>query len=218
MLMSEAELRRRVQANSGCVNDRDWRGQTPLYVAVWYLKSLPLIVWLLDEKGADVNGRSHYGETPLHRTASLDVLDALLERGADPTLRSNFGWSLLMYHASFGRACLVKRLLQDPRVRASVDMQISDGRTALHFACNFPSREPVAPLVHLLLEAGANPTVPNNEGQPPLALLQQHKPSHHTSIALLEQAAWATPKRPRSLSRPVASSSPPGATSWRRPA
>ena len=164
LLMSEAELRRWVQANPGGVNDRDRSGRTPLSVAACHLaawrKSLSLTTWLLDEKGADVNGKSQYGNTPLHRAASLDILNALLDRGADPTFRSNVGWSPLMYHASFGRACLVKRLLQDPRVRASVDMQISDGRTALHFACNFPSREPVAPLVHLLLEAGANPYRP----------------------------------------------------------
>ena len=188
LLMNEAELREWVQANPGRVNDRDRRGYTPLHVAAWHLKTLSLTTWLLDEKGADVNGKRQYGETPLHRAASLDVLDALMDRGADPTLRSNVGWSPLMYHTFKGKTDRVKRLLQDPRVRASVDVQGYNDWTALHFACDSLSQESVAPLVHLLLEAGANPTVPNNKGQPPLALLQQHNLSYHTAIALLEQA------------------------------
>jgi ankyrin repeat protein len=44
-----------------------------------------LILWLVNEKGADVNARNWRGSTPLHNARSLDVLDALLNRGADPT-------------------------------------------------------------------------------------------------------------------------------------
>jgi ankyrin repeat protein len=107
-----------------------------------------------------VNGKSQYGNTPLHRAASLDILNALLERAADPTIQTNVGWSPLMDYTIWDRTDLVKRMLQDPRVRASIDVQNRDGDTALHFACHFASRESVAPLVHLLLEAGANPYRP----------------------------------------------------------
>jgi ankyrin repeat protein len=140
-----AALRQWVEANPGRVNDRDRSGRTPLYVAACDLKSLSLTTWLLDEKGADVNGKSQYGNTPLHRAASLDILNALLERAADPTIQTNVGWSPLMDYTIWDRTDLVKRMLQDPRVRASIDVQNRDCDTALHFACHFASRESVAP-------------------------------------------------------------------------
>jgi len=88
LFMTEAQLRQWVDANPGRVNDldRDEDGITPLYAAVFYLESLPLVLWLLDERGADVNGRLDGWETPLHVACSLDVLNVLLDRGADPTL------------------------------------------------------------------------------------------------------------------------------------
>ena len=54
--MNEVQLRHWVEANPGLVNDRDDGGCTPLYVAACGIKSLALTVWLVDEKGADVNG------------------------------------------------------------------------------------------------------------------------------------------------------------------
>ena len=54
--MSEAGLRQWVEANPGRVNDRDSEGLTPLIAAASIKESLSLVVWLLDEKGADVNG------------------------------------------------------------------------------------------------------------------------------------------------------------------
>ena len=83
---TEAQLRQWVDANPSRVNDLDERGVTPLYAAVYHMKSLPLVLWLLDEKGADVNTRVTVGQTPLHALYSLDILNVLLDRGADPTL------------------------------------------------------------------------------------------------------------------------------------
>lgn len=68
--MSERKLRRWVEANPGRVNDEDMNPSThytPLFVAVAFHESLALALWLLDEKGADVN------------------------RGADPTRRTSRG-------------------------------------------------------------------------------------------------------------------------------
>ena len=58
---------------------------TPLLVAVYILKSLPLTVWLLDEKGADAIATFHQGGTALYGSRSLATLTALLDRGADST-------------------------------------------------------------------------------------------------------------------------------------
>jgi len=68
--MRDFQLRNRVEANPGCVNDRDADGWTPLYSAVTIHKDyartytpLQLALWLMDEKGADVNTKSVRGET-----------------------------------------------------------------------------------------------------------------------------------------------------------
>lgn len=109
-----------MEANPGRVNDRDSIGRTALYSAVWYKESLSLIVRLLDDKGTDVNGTDTDGHTPLHAAQSLDVLNALLDHGADPTLVTTDGWSVLMHCAMRGEHDSVARLLEAPHVRATV--------------------------------------------------------------------------------------------------
>ena len=113
--MTKAELRQWVETNPGRVNEWDEDGITPLYAAVYHLNSLPLVLWLLDEKGADVNKRIYNGQISLHAVHSLDILNALLDRGADPTLLRDEGFSPLMQHANYGRIDMVARLLKDPR-------------------------------------------------------------------------------------------------------
>jgi hypothetical protein len=183
--LNEAELRQWVEANPGRVNDRDKGGYTPLIVAVCYIKSLPLTVWLLDEKGADVNATSLCGYTPLHMAPSLDILAALLNRGADPTLLTDNGSTSLMGQAVHGNVDNVARLLQDPRVRATVNVQNSSGNTALHVACD--NKATAISILSLLLQAGSDPALTNNKGHTPLTYLRIHRPSHHAAIALLEQ-------------------------------
>ena len=93
---NEAELRQWVEANPERVNDCDVDGRPPLFVAACVLQTLPLTVWLLDEKGADVNGTTVHGGPPLHVATSLDILSALLDRGANPTVRIFLGRTPLM--------------------------------------------------------------------------------------------------------------------------
>ena len=152
------------------------------------IKGLSLVVWLLDEMGADVNATTRYGETPIHHASSLDILTALLDRGADPTLRNGYsGWNSLMLQVRHGIVENVARLLQDPGVRASVNVQDIGGETALHHACRF-AYEPVATsILNLLLQAGSDPNLTNYDGQTSLALLRYRHPSHLAAIALLEQ-------------------------------
>jgi hypothetical protein len=166
-------------------------GDTPLYVAALNKEGLALVVGLLDEKGADVNGTRRDGSSALHVAASLDILIALLDRGADPTRVNQRTRSPLMQQAFYGTADVVVRLLQDPRVRATVNMQNLDGNTALHLACwnNRVAHEETASKVQSLLEADANPTIAGNDGMTLMDYLRQHRPDHHAAIALLEQTS-----------------------------
>lgn len=63
--MDETALRMYEEANPDRVNDVDSRRQTPLWVAAIRLSNLKLVKWLVDVKGADVNGRVLGGQTVL---------------------------------------------------------------------------------------------------------------------------------------------------------
>lgn len=165
-VMSKAEMREWVEANPERVNDRDSEDETPLFAAVshreecfpskGWLKLAPsehwlsLVVWLLDEKGADVDVTGRRGESALYHAATFDMLTALLDRGAHPTIANNGGRLPLMRHAFRGSADMVARLVHDRRVRATVNLQDEQGRTALHQAAQTFERED-APLKLLAL-------------------------------------------------------------------
>ena len=195
----EMELRQWVEANPEHVNGRDMEGYTPLYTASCYMESLPLTEWLLDEKGADVNDKLRGGFTSLHGALSHDILNALLDRRADPTLRNGrYERSAFMVQAGRRDVKLMARLLQDLRVRASIDMRDWYGYTALHLACcsriNCADEDLATSAVHTLLQAGANPTTISKDGETALAVLRKTYPAYDTTIALLGQALDDTEK------------------------
>jgi hypothetical protein len=68
--MTEAQLRQWVEANPGWVNDRDEVGRTHLVAAAMEKEGLPLVVWLLDKQGADMNATTGTGKSALHSLAS----------------------------------------------------------------------------------------------------------------------------------------------------
>ena len=116
--LSEAKMRQWGERHPHLVNDKDELGMTtPLYIAVNVEESLPLTLFLLDEKGADVNAWSRDGKTPLHVTHKLPILNALLERGADVTLKDGAGMTPLHDMLIDQKdITLLSRLLQDRRV------------------------------------------------------------------------------------------------------
>jgi len=180
--MTEAGLTQWVTANPGQVNDRDTEGETPLYVAA----PLSLVLWLLDDKGADVNILTRGSRIALHGARSPDIFNALLDRGADLTLRDRYGWTTLTLQVYHRNVESVACLLQDPRVRSTVNFHDNEGRTALHAACMYNGC--VHSIVRLLLQAGADPAITGNGGLTPLTYLRQYQPSYHTTMTPLEQA------------------------------
>ena len=144
-------------------------------------------MWLLDEEGGDVNGTTPLGSTPLHYPGSLDILTALMDRGANPTLSDNRGWTPLMGQACRGKPDNVGRLLEDPRVRAAIDVLDEIGFTSLHWACIRFEEDFATSIILLLLQAGGNPAITNNRGETPTTLIRHHHPTRLITIALLEQ-------------------------------
>jgi len=90
---------RPTDANPTRVDDCDAGGITPLYTAV-NQNNMALVLWLLEEKGANVNNKSYWGHAPLHAplhdAVFLEILTALLDRGADPTVLNKKHQSALM--------------------------------------------------------------------------------------------------------------------------
>lgn len=155
--MSEVTLQQWVDNHPGRINDEDAEGYTPLNAAISRLNSLPLTLYLLDEKDADIHHRSTNGCTPIQKAKSVDIITALLQRGADPSTVDDCGYSALMGRAAFNDLFGVKRLLEDARVRATIDEQDRCGRSALQYAIYIGPEATINPIVSLLLQAGANP-------------------------------------------------------------
>jgi len=186
-------------------------GHTLMFVLVHVRRLLRPILWLLDEKGADVNATTSGGLTGLHMASSPDIATGLLDRGADPTILSDDGCSPLMIQAMYGKADVVARLLQDMRVRATVNLQHVGGTSALHMcACDDMDESSRLATIQFLLKAGAISNLTNAAGMTPLECVQHYYPTHTNTIALSNKPQ--TLKRPGLSSRPAVSSSMPLAT------
>ncbi len=97
-------VRALLDKNPSLIHDRDCLKNEPLHAACW-AKHLPVVSLLL-ERGADVNARGDFGETPLHYAIRDDGADSnaivslLLQSGADieakdERLQQNaLGWAL----------------------------------------------------------------------------------------------------------------------------
>ena len=115
----------------------------------------------LIELGADAKRGDHVQQQPIHVAKSLEIIQALVERGgADVNAMSGCGeWPLKLA----AEANDVQRMAWLLQHGADVE-RTSTGETALHAAVREDSRE----AVNLLLAAGANPNQQDVDGWTPL--------------------------------------------------
>ena len=122
----------------------------------------PEIIRLLIQHGAKVNPETKYSDlTPLHMAAWLgyqNLVDVLLEHGADPNAEDREKTTPLHQAAFFGRTEIVKKLLAKG---AGVNFADERGNTPLHYAAFMGYPE----IAKLLLEAGADVRVTNERYQ-----------------------------------------------------
>lgn len=144
----------------------DWQdkvGDTPLHRAVEFHHAT--ISKLLLREGADPNIRDHGGASPLHiasRTGREDIVADLLEAGANTELLTVENYSPLHVAVAENRMNVVHLLLN---ARASTEHRdaIHD-QTALSSSC----RNCLAPMVRVLVEAGADVESRSWDGLTPL--------------------------------------------------
>ena len=127
------------------------------------------------------------GATPLLRAAKsgdIEIVQLLVAAGADPTHTMPNGSTALMYAAGLGwrngspiapsfdqgseeEAIETLRLLLE--LGLDINAQNADGNTALHAAITGRGSEAI---IRFLIEAGADPTIPNNRNETALALAE----------------------------------------------
>jgi ankyrin repeat protein len=141
------------------------------------------LVRLLLDRGVDVNiASSESGATPLHNACGTRLADyypgqqtnieatirLLLERGADPTLTSEYGYTPLHNAAIPGDDIAVRLLLATGRI--DLDARDHEGRTPLHVAAHHGRLD----AARLLVDAGAAVNARDASHHTPLGWAMTH--------------------------------------------
>jgi ankyrin repeat protein len=164
-------IRQGADVNAVCYssNREKW---TPLLFATLDPDRNASLISELIAAGAGVNVRTAEGITPLIHTAaygrSSDVVHELVFAGADVNAESKQegrrGWTPLLYALAspYRNLAIVRELVLG---RAEVNVAMSNGSTPLLLAVSF---EDDPAFVQLLLDAGADATTRDKEGNSPL--------------------------------------------------
>jgi uncharacterized protein len=161
-----AEVQRLVGHDPGLLTARDVLRGTPWIVAS-VCGHVGVVRWLLDQ-GAAIDERNESGDTAFFLSCCqghFPVVRLLLQRGADPTIASDYaGETPLMRASSEGSLETVRLLLDDPRGRMSTNHRDVGGGTALGGACYMGH----GGVVRALLGSGADHRIADNHGFTPM--------------------------------------------------
>ncbi|XP_052439920.1 histone-lysine N-methyltransferase EHMT2 isoform X3 [Carassius gibelio] len=157
--------------SGACVYHAEEDGSTGLHHAA-KLGNLEVLMLLLSTGQVDLNAQDSGGWTPIIWAAEhrhIDVIRALLNRGADVTLRDK-EMNVCLHWASFaGSAEIAELVLNAGCPLSSVNLH---GDTPLHIA----AREGFIDCVTLFLSRGADIDIMNKEGDTPLSLARCDTP------------------------------------------
>ena len=166
-------------------NTRDAKGQPGLYLAARD-QSMKAATALMAWRKIDVEARTVSDESPLMIAAlngTNDLAQQLIAKGADV---NKTGWAPLHYAATRGHLQMISLLLDK---YAYIDAASPNGTTPLMMAAFYGT----PPAVKLLLDAGADPLVRNNQGLTAIDFAQKN--SRAESAELI--AASVRAKQPR---------------------
>ncbi|KAJ8131634.1 hypothetical protein O1611_g1991 [Lasiodiplodia mahajangana] len=118
-------------------NLKDTRGWTPLHYAARSLANTIAIIGSNGERKELVDEQNSYGSTALVRAGEdgiVGVIEFLLEHGADPTIRTKSGSSVLHRAAQNGHLGVVQVLTSNKYKAINPNIFKNNGATALHMA------------------------------------------------------------------------------------
>ena len=134
---------------------------------------------LLAEQSVDVKDEEE--RSPLHLAASafgnngLDLVNLLLNKGANVNLQDKKGWTPLLYAASYQHIKTVRVLLRN---NANVNLTNENGETALHLLTRIPcdlkssfakvTSKELLELLSLVMSKGASINLQDSRGLTPL--------------------------------------------------
>lgn len=166
-------------------NTRDPSGQHGLFLALRE-PSLKAAQALLDSTQTQVEVRNGQDESPLMIAAlkgQLDMVQALIAKGADV---NKPGWAPLHYAATSNQLAIMNLLLDN---HAYIDAESPNGTTPLMMAAFYGSSS----AVKLLLEAGADPLLKNEQGLSAIDFAQRAKRQESADLI----AAFVRGRQPR---------------------
>ncbi|KAI1092542.1 ankyrin repeat protein [Rostrohypoxylon terebratum] len=124
-------------------NLKDSEGMTPLMQAARLENEQGVLEAMLQSDTVDLDARTINGQTPLMLAApsrrNKEMIELLLDKGADPDARDDVGRSLLFYLAKNVGLRSLERLISDERVE--LDLRDYYGSTPLSIAARFGNQE-----------------------------------------------------------------------------
>lgn len=143
----------------------------------------------LVENGSDVNEHGGPSEfTPLHIAISLenssDIFNFLLHHGANISAQSKWGATPLHLAIEWKRTEKLKKLLT---AKANPNAKDTGGNTTLHYVVTYGPPSKQKNLAELLLKAGADATIKNNEGKLPVEMAVESWKSSRELVQLLRE-------------------------------
>jgi ankyrin repeat protein len=179
-----AEAGRLLDEDGRLVEARAGQGYTALNVAV--AQGRVGMVRLLLGRGADIEARNDKGFTPLHlvllsihEEVVEEMVDVLLDCGADASKTGPIGATPLIMAAGQGKTAAVKQLLRSLGGQG-LDAQVDSGATAFWAACNMGHVD----IARLLLLDGADHTIAHHDGTTPLMAAEDK--GHEECVALIQ--------------------------------
>ena len=123
---------------------------------------------ILLENGADARAINEYEATAMHEAVDgnhVEVVQALVERHANPNAQDGRGNTPLMLAARSGHVEVIRALMDGP-IAVELELQNKDGQTALTWAVTNGHIK----VVRLLMQLGSDPMTIDNDGRGILAI------------------------------------------------
>lgn len=152
-----AEFRQAIENNE--INKTNEEGYT--YLMLGIMGKFDKLTKEMIKNVSDINFRGPVGETALHHAAHFsdeEIIDLMLERGADPSLKDDGNCTPLWFAAQNNKAKIVKRLLEE-----KIDIDVKDKQfefTPLMIAAQNGNYE----IAELLVAAGADKEITSDQG------------------------------------------------------